>query len=85
MYDRKLLMLLVKNLCFFLLVLKQVNAVAAVIILMIHMENYVFLMLLKNSNVRAFNLMSKTNETRHIECHETCKCKGRLDTSVCKY
>ena len=52
---------------------------------MIHMENYVFLMLLKNSNVRAFNLMSKTNETRHIECHETCKCKRRLDASVCKY
>ena len=23
----------------------------------------------KNSNVRAFNLMSRTNETRHIEWH----------------
>ena len=27
--------------------------------------------------------MSKTNETRHIEWHETCKCKCRLDESVC--
>ena len=27
--------------------------------------------------------MSKTNETRLIEWHETCKCKCRLDTSVC--
>ena len=40
-------------------------------------------MLLKNLNVRAFHLMSKTNETRHIECHETCKCKCRLDANVC--
>ena len=28
----------------------------------------------KNLNVKAFNLMSKTNETRHIEWYETCKC-----------
>ena len=27
--------------------------------------------------------MSRTNETRHTEWHETCKCKCRLDTSVC--
>ena len=27
--------------------------------------------------------MSRTNEIRHIEWHETCKCKGRLDASVC--
>ena len=37
----------------------------------------------KNLNVRVFNLMSRTNETSHIEWHETCKCKCRLDTSVC--
>ena len=30
-----------------------------------------------------FNLISRTNETRHIEWHETCKCKCRLDASVC--
>ena len=36
---------------------------------------------IKNTNVKVFNLMSKTNETRHIEWHETCKC--RLDESVC--
>ena len=27
--------------------------------------------------------MSRTNETRHIEWHETCKCKCRFDASVC--
>ena len=37
----------------------------------------------KNVNVRVFNLMSRTNETRHIEWYETCKCKCRLDASVC--
>ena len=36
-----------------------------------------------NTNVRAFNLMSKTNETRYIEQHETFKCKCRLDEGVC--
>ena len=28
--------------------------------------------------------MSRTNETRHIEWHKTCKYKCRLDASVCK-
>ena len=39
----------------------------------------------KNLNVKAFNLMSRTNETRHIKLHETCKYKRRLDASVCNY
>ena len=38
---------------------------------------------MKNLSVKVFNLMSRTNETRHIEWHETCKCKCRLDVSVC--
>ena len=29
----------------------------------------------KNINVKVFNLMSRTNETRHIKWHETCKSK----------
>ena len=37
----------------------------------------------KNTNVKVFNLMSRTNETRHIKLYETCKCKSRLDTSAC--
>ena len=37
----------------------------------------------KNMNTKVFNLMSRTNETRHIKWHETCKCKCRLDASVC--
>ena len=27
--------------------------------------------------------MSITNEANYIKCHETCKCKCRLDASVC--
>ena len=27
--------------------------------------------------------MWRTNKTRHIKWHETCKCKCRLDASVC--
>ena len=36
----------------------------------------------KNINVKLFNLMSRTNETRHVEWHKTCKCKCGLDVSV---
>ena len=37
----------------------------------------------KNVNVKVFDLMSRTNETRHVKWHKTCKCKCRLDASVC--
>ena len=36
----------------------------------------------KNINVKVFHRMSRTNETRHTEWRETCKCKCRLDASV---
>ena len=38
---------------------------------------------IKSTNVKVFNLMSRANETRYIERHKTCKCKYRLDVSVC--
>ena len=38
---------------------------------------------IKDLNVKVFNLMSITNETRHIKWHETCSCKCKLDASVC--
>ena len=38
---------------------------------------------MKNLNVKVLNLMSRTDETRHIKWHETCKCESRLDGSVC--
>ena len=37
----------------------------------------------KDLNVKLFNLMSRNNEARHIKWHEMCKCKCRLDASVC--
>ena len=36
---------------------------------------------IKNINVKVS--MSRTNETRHIKWRKTCKCKCRLDASVC--
>ena len=36
---------------------------------------------IKDINVKVFNLMPRTNETRHIKRYKTCKC--RLDSSVC--
>ena len=38
---------------------------------------------LKNLDVKVFNLMLRTNKTRHIKRHETFKCKCRLDASIC--
>ena len=38
---------------------------------------------IKNINVKVLNLMSRTNETTHTEWHKTCKCKCRLEASVC--
>ena len=37
----------------------------------------------KSLNVKVFNLISRTNEARHIEWYETCKCECRLDVCVC--
>ena len=46
-------------------------------------EKLCVLDVVKNLNAKDFNLMSKANETRHIECNETCKCKCRIDGSIC--
>ena len=37
----------------------------------------------KNLNVKVFNLVSRTNETRHIEWHEMRNCKCTLAVSIC--
>ena len=37
----------------------------------------------KKINIKVFNLISTINELRHIEEHETCKCKCKLNASVC--
>ena len=78
----KLLILIVMILCFILLALKQGNVVVVATILMIHMQKCVP-DVVKNLNVKAINLLSRTNETRHIKWHETCKYKCTLEASVC--
>ena len=37
----------------------------------------------KNLNVKVFNLMSRTNEIRHMEWHETCKCECKFGANIC--
>ena len=37
----------------------------------------------KNLNVKGFNLISRTNETRHTELHKTCKCECKFGSNVC--
>ena len=66
------------SLCFSRLVLKQVNVVV----------NYAYAKncvpnVVKKLNVKIFNLMSRTNETRYIDWHETCKCECKFGTNVC--
>ena len=39
--------------------------------------------IVKNLNVKIFNLMSRTNETRQTKWHESCTCICRLDKSIC--
>ena len=39
--------------------------------------------IVKNINVKVFNLMSRINETRSIKSHETCKCICRLNEIIC--
>ena len=58
----EIIMLIVMNLYFILLVLKQVNVVVVVTILMIHMQKCVP-DVIKDLNVEEFNLISRNNET----------------------
>ena len=37
----------------------------------------------KDLSVKVFNLMSRTNETKNIKWHETCKSECRLDSIAC--
>ena len=39
--------------------------------------------IIRNLTVKIFNLMTITNETRSIKCHETCKCICRLNKIIC--
>ena len=39
--------------------------------------------IVKNMNIKIFNLLSKTNKMRCASWHEACRCKYRLDAIVC--
>ena len=38
---------------------------------------------IKDLNVKVFNLTLRINETRFINCHKKCKCECRLDEIIC--
>ena len=76
-----MLILVVLTLYFIHSALKQIKAVAIVIILMIHTPKYV-LDVAKDLNIKVFSLMSRANETKNIKWHETYKCECRLDAIV---
>ena len=70
------------SLCFFHLVLKQVNIVVVDNINYPYEKNCVS-DIVKNLNVKVFNLMLRTNETRFMEWHETCKCECKFGANGC--
>ena len=37
----------------------------------------------KNLNLKVFNLMSKTNKTRYIKWHKKCKCEFKFGANIC--
>ena len=47
------------------------------------MWNNLYPDVVKKINLKVFNLISRTNETRYIKLNETCKYKCRLDASAC--
>ena len=46
-------------------------------------RTYYFFDVAKNINIKVFNQISRTNEARCVSWHEKCKCKRRLNASVC--
>ena len=39
--------------------------------------------IVKDMNIKVFNLLARINETRKVVWHETCKCVCRLTSAVC--
>ena len=69
------------SLCFFHLLLKQVNVL---VLINYSYEKICVPDVLKNLNVKVFNIMSRTNEIRHIKWHEAYKCECKFGANVIK-
>ena len=50
---------------------------------MIHMQKICVPDVIKDLNLRVFNLKSGTNETKSTKWQEKCKCICRLDETIC--
>ena len=48
-----------------------------------HMTKLCVPNIVKNMNIKVFNLLARINETRKIIWHETCKCVCRLTSAIC--
>ena len=78
-----MLTLIVESLCFFPFIIRTSKCSGGCKNINAPYAKLCVLDVVKNLNAKVFNLMSRTNEMRHIEWHETCKCKCRLHASVC--
>ena len=39
--------------------------------------------IVRDMNIKVFNLLARINETRKVVRHETCKCVCRLTSAIC--
>ena len=81
--DHKLLMLMEMRLCLFPFGIKTSKCSSSC-----NKINHLYAKIcvpnvVKNLNVKLFNLRSRTNETRHIEWNEKCKCECKFGANVC--
>ena len=60
-----------------------ISVVEVVMILMIHINEYVFQKKQKKMNIIGFNLMTSVNETRFLVQRGSNKCKYRFNENVC--
>ena len=78
-----MLMLIVTNMCFLPFSIKTSKSSGSSNNIIDTYAKLCFADVVKSLNVKVFNLMSRTNGTRHIKWHETSKYECRLNASVC--
>ena len=81
--DHKLLMLMEMNLCFFPFSIETSKCSGSCNNINYPYAKFCVPDIGKNLNVKLFNLMSRTSQTRYIEWHETCKCECKFGENVC--
>ena len=81
--DPMLLMLMEMNLCFFPFSIETTKCSGSGNSINYPHATICVSDVVKNLNVKVFNLMSRTNETRYIEQDENCKCECKFGANIC--